>query len=797
MILVVNLASARVGKEPPSQLYNILTKQEMALYELKLVDVELLLKKNIPKDFDPKPVTFAVPNLVDITPETHGIWTDVPGGKIWNLRFSSKNATDINFGFTNFYLPEGVELYLLSFADDPVFYDGPYTSKDNKAYKQFWSAPLPGGEVAIELFVPNHVAQKFTLELTKVSTGFRDVFKRYNGDGLIPKQGSCNNDVICPEGDLWRDDIRAVAAYTINGADTCTGTMIMDAERSFTPYFLTAAHCSVTNSNAASMVTIWNYESANCGDLSGGSRLDTVSGAIFKILRTNVDVGLVELSSTPPDSYNVYWSGWDNSGSIPNGSVGIHHPAVDEKAISFNTDALTTVNSCIGSGGVNSHWRVDNWEDGTTEPGSSGSGLWDPDSHLLVGFLSGGTASCSSITNDCYGKMSEAWDDGTSGSTGNLKPWLDPNDTGFTSVAGSDPNPFTLSVDDATIQVCSGETGVGTGVNILTNGVFTGDVTLSVSTPFGFMSNLAFATNPVSPSPGSSVFTFDVGAGGTTGSNTLEIQGEGNDGAVITATVSVNIEYSGGTTSTTLLTGPVDNATNVSTSTNFTWAADANATSYRLMVSETNDFSVLLIDEVLTGTSFASTGLPGNIQLYWKVATQSSCNGSDVESSVFTLTTEPIYCVTNPANIPDNTPAGIDITLPVISSNNLASLSASIQSDHTWPGDLILTLSHDGTSVVLMDRPGVPAGTYGCSQDGIDVIFDDASVVPVEGVCEGTSPGITGTLAPEQTLSSFTEHSFAGDWVLNVSDNAGGDSGSITEFCIIPLFDIIYKNGFQ
>ncbi len=787
LLIVTNIAGARLGKEPVSQQFNLVNKDLMELYQLNPVDIRASLKKYQPKAYESKPVTFAIPNVTKIDLTTHGKWTKAPGGKIWNLRFQSENATDINFGFTKFHLPKGAELYFISFADDPVYYDGPYTYKDNREYNQFWSAPLPGGDVAIELFVPENVSKNIELELTKVSTGFRDVFKRYNGDGLIPKQGACNNDVVCPVGDPWRDEIRSVAAYTLNGSDTCSGTMVMDADRSFTPYFLTAAHCNISAGNAATMVTIWNYESVNCGDLSGGSRIDTVSGAFFRASRTNVDVSLVELASTPPEDYNVYWAGWDKSGVTPNGSVGIHHPGVDEKAISFNTDALTTINSCIGTGGVNSHWQVDNWEDGTTEPGSSGSGLWDPDTHLLVGFLSGGTASCSSITMDCYGKVSEAWDDG-SGAASNLKTWLDPSNTGVDSIAGSNPNPFSLTLQDPLIAVCSGDTAVGTTVDVGVSPPFVGSVTLSSSALPSYVSNFTFATNPINPTPGSSPFTFDVLAGGTTGLATLTIQGDGVDGGIpVSANVELSVLYSSGTTSAVSLSAPANSATNVALTPTFSWAADANATSYRLMVSTDPGFSTLLIDETVTGNSFVASGLPGATQLYWKVATQSACNGADVESSVFSFTTVEVFCTSVPVAIPDNNAAGVDVTLSVAAMGTLDSITASVKSGHTYPGDLIFTLNHLGNSVTLMDRPGGNS----CGQDGIDVVFDDNSTTPVETACASTSPGIGGILKPEQPLTPYVGAEFAGDWVLHVSDNANIDTGSIDEFCIVPNYAVV------
>ena len=77
-----------------------------------------------------------------------------------------------------------------------------------------------------------------------------------------------------------------------------------------------------------------------------------------------------------------------------------------------------------------SHWRVADWEDGTTEPGSSGSPLFDAD-HRIVGQLHGGEASCSYNVNDYYGKFSTSWNNGLSG-------WLDPNNTGTLVLDGID-----------------------------------------------------------------------------------------------------------------------------------------------------------------------------------------------------------------------------------------------------------------------------------------------------------------------------------------------------------------------
>jgi hypothetical protein len=95
--------------------------------------------------------------------------------------------------------------------------------------------------------------------------------------------------------------------------------------------------------------------------------------------------------------------------------------------------------------GDGTHWRIDDWEDGTTEPGSSGSGLWDQN-HRLVGQLHGGYASCTSITSDWYGRIARSWEGGGSSAT-RLRDWLDPASTGTMVLDGEDPGAIDTGVE--------------------------------------------------------------------------------------------------------------------------------------------------------------------------------------------------------------------------------------------------------------------------------------------------------------------------------------------------------------
>jgi subtilisin-like proprotein convertase family protein len=485
----------------PSKQFAATATADLPVYELFPIDPRAMIDQESNTNVG-GPLRVANPVDVEETPASAGFWEQVDVDLwLWRMHIHSPGATDLNFGFGEFSLPDKARMYIS--AEDYGFVHGPFTKKDGEPHGEFWSPMVPGERATLELLVNDSQRKQVKLKLTRIAQGFRD-FLGYQTN--FPEQGSCNIDVVCPEGDGWRDQIRAVGAYTVGGVDTCTGTLVMDANGSFRNFFLTADHCNLSTGNTASMVVYWNFESANCGDLSGGVRDQFTSGATWRAGRGDVDMALVELDEAPDPAYNVFYAGWDRTGNVPTGSVGIHHPGVDEKAISFNDDALGTVQSCIGGGTPNTHWLVDNWEQGTTEPGSSGSALFDPQNQLVIGFLSGGSASCTSITEDCYGKLAVAWDGASS--TTRLSDWLDPNNTGVMTVQGSNPAARLNLVSFEGSDSCGGQPGDGVwepgemielSISITGNENITGITgTLSSNTPGVSISNAALTWPDVS-----------------------------------------------------------------------------------------------------------------------------------------------------------------------------------------------------------------------------------------------------------------------------------------------------------
>jgi lysyl endopeptidase len=383
----------------------------------------------------PQPYRFAVAEKVAVGLDDHGTWQETPDGRVWRLRIHAPNALSISLGFSRFDLPRGAALRISSLDGEQT--QGPYTAKNRSNKGRLWTAIVESDEILVELFVPR--GARANVEIESVNKAFRPFAK---GGGL--KSGACNNDVICPVGDPWRDQIRSVGVYSIGGAFACTGTMVNNTALDFTPYLLSARHCNVTATNDDTVVVYWNYESPNCGDLGGGSLADNQSGSILRASYATSDLLLLELSAMPDPAFNVFYSGWDATGSAPATTVGIHHPSTDEKAISFNNNAVTSTAYLSDTvSATANYWRIDDWEDGTTEPGSSGSCLWHGTSKRCVGTLTGGYAACPDENErDWYGKFSAHWTGGGTNAT-RLSNWLDPINNGVLVLNG-DPHITTL-----------------------------------------------------------------------------------------------------------------------------------------------------------------------------------------------------------------------------------------------------------------------------------------------------------------------------------------------------------------
>ncbi|MGA9423310.1 MAG: hypothetical protein WBW61_13190, partial [Rhodanobacteraceae bacterium] len=403
-----------------------------------------------------KRLRIAQSNPVAITPERDGLWQSLSDGSLlWRVQVRARGATDLHLGFDRFELAGGSTLYAIG---SHGYYQGPYTAADATA-EGFWIPMLPGDTATVELRVPAAATQApGSVELGDVGAGFRDLF--HPGNAILftgpGTSGACNVNVVCPLGEPYGNEIRAVAYYEFQSTDPdtgepgtyiCSGTLVSDVPHDLANYFLTAAHCVSRSSEAASMRVYWNYRSSQCATTGGYTLADNQSGARLRASDADVDFSLVELNQDPEPDWHVYYAGWDASNMTPTGTISIHHPNGDVAKITAGPRPTTTPN-CVDSGAPNNHWQTGPYTQGTTEGGSSGSGLFVPaatgaNARLLIGTLTGGTAMCDGIDPsqpddgyDCYGKLASGWDGADASSR--LRDWLDPADTGTLINAGID-----------------------------------------------------------------------------------------------------------------------------------------------------------------------------------------------------------------------------------------------------------------------------------------------------------------------------------------------------------------------
>ncbi len=140
-----------------------------------------------------------------------------------------------------------------------------------------------------------------------------------------------------------------------------------------------------------------------------------------------------------------------------------------------------------------------------------------------------------------------------------------------------------------------------------------------------------------------------------------------------------------------------------------------------------------------------------------------------------------------PKVIPDNNATGVTSTFTLPTTGPVQDLGVRIgQLTHTWVGDLKITLTHDGTTVILANRIG--PGTNGTDANNlVNLILDDSASGPVENATFNAGVnGVTGTYRPEEPLSAFNGQDSSGVWTLTVSDLAATDTGTLNEWGMGP-----------
>ncbi len=416
-----------------------------------------------------KPYRVAATVKTEITLD-QGTWFYLENGdKIWRAKIEVPGAQAISLAYSDFYLPEGVELFVSNENRRQIL--GAYTSQNNSKYNVFSNQEVQGHTALLELNVPAGV------DVASVRFRIEDVYAFYKGvadlqsyaeaEGPIKAKPadaspSCHVNANCDPG-MTEPYLTAKNATVkiFSDGGLCSGTLINSAgnvqDGVCKQYLLTASHCDGANSRDNAHFATWqfrfNYQYAECENSRPVPGNDVLVGADFLARSNNpsftdrknslvLDFLLLELTSPIPVGWGAMLAGWNRNTDLAFNSdydfyIGFHHPSGDYKKLStasyiehtgvFNQEAIK-----------NTHWKID-YTRGGTSPGSSGSGLFDKDG-LLIGDLSGGSGGdCEGKDfgiNALYSKLSEAWENAFdqrtfpeyAGKQSRLKDWLDPLD---------------------------------------------------------------------------------------------------------------------------------------------------------------------------------------------------------------------------------------------------------------------------------------------------------------------------------------------------------------------------------
>ncbi|MDP5011169.1 MAG: T9SS type A sorting domain-containing protein [Crocinitomicaceae bacterium] len=406
------------------------------------------------------PWRFGFNNYTNLGLNNAGTWYDLPNGdKLWLLKVTCENALTVNLTFKETEITEGNELYV--YNPDKSFILGKFSAYHT--YEGVLGTELvPGNTAIVEYYVPQANANKIgNVTVGTVTHGYRTANEFM--EKAFGSSGACNMNVNCTDGAAWTDQRNGAVMLVSGSSGFCSGSLINNTLNDGKPYVLTANHCY---SNPASWIFRFNWQSTGCANGSNPSFV-SLSGAVLRSRRTPSDFCLVEITGglvggTVPASYSPYFSGWDNSGTIPTSSVSIHHPSGDIKKIAFD-DAAAAISQGMGSSEANSTWTVEWDRNTTTEGGSSGSPLFDQNKRI-IGQLWGGGASCSNLSApDYYGRVSSSWLPAGSTNSSQLKYWLDPNNAGAQFIDGYDPSGASSVAIDAGLNNPQGVSGTFCG----------------------------------------------------------------------------------------------------------------------------------------------------------------------------------------------------------------------------------------------------------------------------------------------------------------------------------------------
>ena len=358
------------------------------------------------RSFALKENQIGVNRSVQVTPKTRAQKTVNPdGSEVIVLIIKSPRASGIGVHFRNFEVSDGEEVYVHGAGDNSVVF-GPYTNKGPWGSGEFWSGTVDGDRVVVEFYKRTDENEQ-GFEISEVSHIFPELDLRlrtkqsdYSGAAstadITAQVLNCEVDASC-YGKTQKNAVARIL-YNDNGLFVCTGTLLNDIAQDHIPYFLTAHHCVPTRTVAETVEVFWFYQTTSCNSGVLRDWVHSPPGTHLLATQSSNDFSLLRLLEEPPGG--ALFSAWTTSVQSTGTSVfGLHHPGGSvppyiPSYLRIASGTIASTNAGCPDSGLQNGYRV-LWTAGTTEPGASGSGLWNSNGHLL------GVLSCGPFPPTC------------------------------------------------------------------------------------------------------------------------------------------------------------------------------------------------------------------------------------------------------------------------------------------------------------------------------------------------------------------------------------------------------------
>ena len=428
-----------------------------------ITDSELATLREVNRRMQKRFAIGVVRKLEEGTPLPSGAdlsWTAVGGGFAAQLALRSPDAGSMRLSFDLAGVPDSIEMVFFG-SDDPGRLVGPVRVGEIKDRGIAWWSPLTDGDTqTVEFFAPGTLGSgAMSLRVAGASHVFTTIASRFEKTTQdIGTSGSCNVDIKCSpllSSQAFLDMRNSVAQMLLTDVfqgftALCTGQLLNDTDSTTQiPWFYSANHCfeneTLPDKTAAQMQTVastlntfWFFEAVSCrtpSDQTIPHYLQKFDGATYLYNNPGADSLFLRLNSAPPAG--AFFAGWD-ANAVPVGSqiVVVHHPSGDLKKVSQGSVIRYSSPQPPIPSGASSTFSEVQYTSGTTEGGSSGSGLFtfDGSQYRLRGALYGGGAACDAITDsDWYSQFDKVYPSLAQylGATDYSDLWWNPNESGW------------------------------------------------------------------------------------------------------------------------------------------------------------------------------------------------------------------------------------------------------------------------------------------------------------------------------------------------------------------------------